>query len=570
MADEILALVNHNNKLLCWLPTSLYSGYSDVTPTALWQIGKPVYPKLCGGANTKLMAFGRYTGTTPYVYTVKISDPTHFQVSVDGGVIWTAAALIQSALPTALGAGVYLQFYTDTYTTNDTWTFTVYPAWFLQGPTYTRWAIARWRNGYFFSNLFNEVLFTDGDSVQSLVPNCQSAPKAKYLEIFHEHLVAANVNFNGVAYPNVVMWSDIHDMSKYTSDLTNEADNFDLNIDESFREISFGLTGIKQLGAYLMVYAPKEIFRIKYVGLPLVMVKETFYSEIGNAFPWALVGNNKFHCFISDENFYFIEGENSPVPMGDEIKDYFFNDLSTNPEYRYRVHGYYNRAQQEIEWIYCSKSSVGDFDKKVVWNYRERLWYISVTENVHSYIEASVQAGGTPIESNTNIINTVSTIIEQSGTGATTEMIVLYGTKDRQLLRDELSTDLLADLLPAAEPMLETKDLYYNNLETIKSIDSMVIHATYDSTSCKGIEVQYSARYHLDDVLNWQVVPTLWTPLLKEKRLSLPRIAGRIFRFKFTFKEKIVGQGVRGAIFTAWGENVYGLPIPQPDRAAER
>lgn len=572
MSDEITAIANVDGRVLMWSPSTLYREFGgSSTPVILWQINKPIYCRSCVGATNKLMAYGTYMGTTSRVYRVYMASATTFMWSSDGGATYNGPVTV-SRHGHMLDYGISIQFYaTEGFTVDDNWAFQVYPSYFTNLATpYMRWALAKWRNGYFFSNPLNEVKFTDGDVVQNLASNCDFLPKAKYLELFHEHLVAGNVTYNGTLYPERVMWSDIHDMTNYAPDPTNEADFYDLSLDESVKEISYGLTGVKNLNGACFVYGPKEIIKLNYVGLPRVMVKDDVKYEIGNAFPYALVGSEKFHAFISDENFYVFDGANVPKAIGDPIKDFFFSDLATTPEYRYRVWSYINRVYSEIWWVYVSTVSevatpAGLFDKAVVWNFKDNVWFTASVENIQSYMEVALRNEDVHIDdapNNARFIDAATEIIDTSGISATYSRLALYGTADRLILRDEVTADLIASLYAQTVPYLETKDIYYDDIEKIKEIDTLCLHATYDSTVCSGIEVYYSAREFFDDTVTYTKVDQLWTPALPEGKLSLPRVAGRILRFKFVFKESTVNQGVRGCIYSAWGENVRG-PVPQ-------
>lgn len=568
MSKEILAIVNNQQRLFLWSPKSLYQGFITDPPVAVYQISKPVFSQICTKPQHNLMAFGDYTGPragATRTYRVQIATATKFVFSIDNGATWSAQITITRHAH-ALGDGIFIQFYAeDGFTVNDNWAFVVAPASFVNpvSTEYFRWSIAKWANGYFFTNLANPVKYLNGLTVWNPASNCNSMPQAKYIEMFFEHMVAANIIFEGQTLPSRVIWSDIHDFSNFGSAPTNEADFYDLNLDETFKESSLGITGIRRLGQFCYIFGPKEIVAMRYVGAPQVMIKDLVYSEVGNVFPYALAGNNKFQAFISDENFYLLEEGSIPKPIGDRIRDLFFSTLSDNPKLRYNVWSFVNRTNNEIWWVYPSNIGGGLFDKAVVWNFREDTWYPASVENIHSYGEVHLAEEPGVIDDVPDLINDVDTLVDQFGAPVVVERVSLYGTADLKILRDEVPADAIADLLPQDLPFLETKDIYYNNLETVKEIDTLLLQAGYDAANCDGIEVFVSTRANLDDAVTY-VSLGKWKKDLYEGRFSLPRVSGRIFRFKFKFVNVALINGIRNVIFTAWGENVRGGPPPPP------
>jgi len=131
----------------------------------------------------------------------------------------------------------------------------------------------------------------------------------------------------------------------------------------------------------------------------------------------------------------------------------------------------------------------------------------------------------------------------------------VYGTTNRQLLREATSTDPLNLLLDQDEPYIVTKDLFFDDLVSVKEIDQMTIHAEFDPITCKGIEVGISARNELNEEVVFEAYPELWTPSMPTMNLSGPRKAARVFRFKFTFKKALNMKCVRDAAFYGWAEH---------------
>lgn len=559
MSNEILEMVNHDDNVLLFTSGSAYRKHSGATAEALWQIGQPIYQGVQTGPTSQLMAFGNYSGTEATVVTVKIISATTFAASFDNGVTYGTTTTI-SRDGIAIDNGIRVQFYaTEGFTIDDTWRFTVSEAFFdVKEGSYDKWAVKQYNDGFFFVNIQNPLRYVEEDTVQTLFPcDIISPPRAKFMEIFHHHCVLANVIVDGITYPRKVMWSDIYDFSNFTILDTNEADEYNLTVDEAVQEQVFGTTGVKNIGVHCAVYSPKSITKMAYVGLPKVMQAVETVTGVGNCFPYSLIGYLQIHAFISDENFYTYDGEKTQA-VGDPIKDYFFETLTLDVDFRYRVWAYHNRLYNEITWVFVSSASVsGAFDKAVVWNYREDVWYACDVENIHSFVPASVIGVTNTIDQDSQMIDDVADIINDRNVSLELVRLALYGSANGVIYRDETTSDNIDTLITRPAPELVSKDITYGSIQTVKEIDTLVINAGINS-DCSGFDVYISTRNSYGDTITYTLLGT-WTPTLPEGRLAgFPPKSGKIFRYKFVPKEATAGKGVRQLTFVAWGENVRG------------
>jgi hypothetical protein len=122
------------------------------------------------------------------------------------------------------------------------------------------------------------------------------------------------------------------------------------------------------------------------------------------------------------------------------------------------------------------------------------------------------------------------------------------------ILRDELSTDATASLLPADDPILETGDLHYGNLNAVKETDEIMPNAAW--AVGEQLAVYVNGRDYLSDELDWVPADTFvgnWYPELEEGKLTFTekKRYGRVLRYRF------VGIGLRGLRFDAYAVNVY-------------
>jgi hypothetical protein len=126
------------------------------------------------------------------------------------------------------------------------------------------------------------------------------------------------------------------------------------------------------------------------------------------------------------------------------------------------------------------------------------------------------------------------------------------------ILRDELAGDTV--LLPADDPVLETGDHHYGNLNMEKETDAMMPNASWAVGA--SLKVQVHGRQYLSDAVNFNEADATvgnWVPTLPEGKLTFndKKRYGRVLRYRF------VGVGLRFLHFDAYAVNVYS-------RGAER
>jgi hypothetical protein len=128
------------------------------------------------------------------------------------------------------------------------------------------------------------------------------------------------------------------------------------------------------------------------------------------------------------------------------------------------------------------------------------------------------------------------------------------------ILRDELAGDSATILLPADDPVLETGDHHYGNLNAEKETDAMMPNASWAVGA--SLKVQVHGRQYLSDVVNFNEPDATvgnWVPTLEEGKLTFndKKRYGRVLRYRF------IGVGLRFLRFDAYAVNVYS-------RGAER
>lgn len=122
------------------------------------------------------------------------------------------------------------------------------------------------------------------------------------------------------------------------------------------------------------------------------------------------------------------------------------------------------------------------------------------------------------------------------------------------ILRDETAADSTNDLLPADDPVLETGDQHYGNLNVEKETDAIMPNASW--LLGNSLKVQVHGRQYLSDVVNFDepdATVGLWRPTLEEGKLTFndKKRYGRVLRFRF------IGEDLRFLKFDAYAVNMY-------------
>lgn len=587
--NEITALCltkNSSQPILAWSPTEVFSADNFGNTQHLWEITKPwvsapgystlnpagpVPPQQSNqdkpqqfNETARMQTFGQYQGTVADVYSVRCNTSNQLSWMKATVGTWSSWFPITGANQ-QLELGIGIRFFsTFGFTGNEVWTFSVIQPRFTVFLGYTRWQIVSYLDSVFFVNEANTIRWIQGRTINTTAWATDQVPTGRHMVMFHDHLFISEPYYLGVNNPYTVMWSDLREFMQWDTKLfINEADQYTFDDDLDCPEVYPGITGMAELNPIrigfgpprLCIYTAKKIYMLEYVGLPHITQKSLLNDKVGCAFPWALVASKHMHLFIASDNFYMMEKDGEPKQIGDRVFVAFMSLLSENTTLRYKTYGYIDQVRREVWWAFCSKQSTGDFDMKVGYNYVSDTWQFAQASE-HSFLHCRL-----PIEQGQQIQNDHAVIQDDSEPiggilNTNYQEFRLYGQSNKKVSYEVCNPDATIDQA-MAEPYLETGDIIYDPGKVVM-VDGMYIHALYDPASCIGVEVAASGRAGIEDIIQWKLPPAgkLWTPDLKENKYSWPRIKGRVFRFRFTFKLAPGAIAVRRAEFFFWNEIV--------------
>lgn len=145
-----------------------------------------------------------------------------------------------------------------------------------------------------------------------------SITKAKFIEVFSNYTVVANVTDSGTALPSRLYWSTIDTIETWSaSDFRN------VGLDDG--QI---ITGLKTLGRSLVIFKDSSIWVASFTGdrsLPFVF--ERTRSNVGCISGYSIQTVANGLIFLSQDGYYFFDGQNS-TKISDRIRKTLNDDYS--------------------------------------------------------------------------------------------------------------------------------------------------------------------------------------------------------------------------------------------------
>lgn len=131
------------------------------------------------------------------------------------------------------------------------------------------------------------------------------------------------------------------------------------------------ITALRTLNEFVVIYKQRALYVGTYQGPPVVWGWRLVSQDIGAWSQEAVVKAGNVHYFVGYEDFFVFDGT-VPVPIGDGIRDWFFNDLDRT--YANNITGFYDRINLLVYWFYPSNGSAGVIDSWVAFQPSTRRW----------------------------------------------------------------------------------------------------------------------------------------------------------------------------------------------------
>lgn len=260
------------------------------------------------------------------------------------------------------------------------------------------WDFCSWGGNVIAVNYEDDMQWMDIENGGTLfeklehVDSSVSDVKAKFCAVVQNNLVVANINHNDYTSYHVG-WSHIYDPQKFSNPSYTYLSDF-----EPLRQTPGEITGLIG-GDFGVIPKRNSIYRMSYVGPPVMYRFDVIARGIGTAYPQSIVVANDTIYFWGDNAFYAIKQGQPPIPISDGkvsrmLTDHVldgatFNNVIanqrafyphvyyTNREYDNTLSGAYDKTTGLITWVYtCPDDTAGAHykTKAVVFSIKTGEW----------------------------------------------------------------------------------------------------------------------------------------------------------------------------------------------------
>jgi len=231
-------------------------------------------------------------------------------------------------------------------------------------PTDQRFRFTQFGNVIVAANGFDKLQGFNLNSSSLFANLAADAPEARYVTVVRDFVVSGYQS----SYQNRVQWSALGDESSWTASATTQADFQDIPDGGSV----VGVTG----GEYGLVFMDRSIYRMSYVGSPLVFQFDNISRNLGCYEANSIIQYGGTSFFLGDDGFYACDGQNV-VPIGNEkVNRFFFDNVDEGT--LYLMSAAVDPTKKLIIWAYASNSSA-TADSLLIYNYQTQRWTSGTT-----------------------------------------------------------------------------------------------------------------------------------------------------------------------------------------------
>lgn len=189
-----------------------------------------------------------------------------------------------------------------------------------------------------------------------------TAPKARDVGVVKNFLVCINTNDStDGAVPHRVRWSSFTDITDWTVSSTTQADFQNLEGVGGWNQRIIG-------GEYGVIFQERSIWRMTYVGSPLVFQFDEVEQDRGTPAPGSVVKVGDNIAYLDNRGFYIFDGQRSQPIGSNQVDSTFWKNVDEN--YLYRMSAVSDPENQLIYWGYTSTGATnGRIDTILVYNY---------------------------------------------------------------------------------------------------------------------------------------------------------------------------------------------------------
>ena len=248
------------------------------------------------------------------------------------------------------------------------------------------------RDFWAFTQFGSNIIATNfADNIQKFEEGVDSAfsdliaLKAKFIAVIRDFVVVGHTNESSVEYNQRVKWSGINDSSTWTPSQATQS---------GFQDIvgSHGnvqaIVGGESAG---VIFMEKAIYRMSYVGVPLVFQFDKIADNIGAFAPKSVASYGNMIFFLAQDGFYKLTGGQQLTPIGNgKVDNFFFDDLSSNLD---GITSAVDPNNSIVVWSYRGSGATGTTNNKLlIYNYAVDKWSTGSGQDLEFIASASQEA----------------------------------------------------------------------------------------------------------------------------------------------------------------------------------
>ena len=248
------------------------------------------------------------------------------------------------------------------------------------------------RDFWAFTQFGSNIIATNhADNIQKFEEGVDSAfsdlvsLKAKYIAVIRDFVVAGYTTESSTTYNQRVKWSGINDSSTWTPSQATQSGFQD--IVGSHGNIQ-AIVGGESAG---VIFMEKAIYRMEYVGTPLIFQFNKIADNIGAFAPKSVASYGNMVFFLAQDGFYKLTGGQQLTPIGNgKVDNFFFDDLSSNLD---GITSAVDPNNSIVVWSYRGSGATGTTNNKLlIYNYAVDKWSTGSGQDLEFIASASQEA----------------------------------------------------------------------------------------------------------------------------------------------------------------------------------
>jgi len=188
------------------------------------------------------------------------------------------------------------------------------------GTSGEKWRFTGWGTNVVATNFSDPIQKSASTDFSDLV----AEPKAKFIATCQNFVIAAyTYDTTDGTQGNRVWWCAQGDFTDWTPSLSTQAGW--VNLDDT----PGAITGLVQLGNYILVFKDRALYLGSYIGPPLVWEFRLISKLAGTFAQEAVAVTESGVYFIGHDDFYYFDGASLQRQIGYGIRKWFFSKLDT-------------------------------------------------------------------------------------------------------------------------------------------------------------------------------------------------------------------------------------------------